>query len=161
MLFSLAEISKKRRFPVLGQNQPKFCRKACWNDQPFIFAVYLMNHIFQNQYSLIRDNSIVELTWLGTIHSWHPWKMLSKQNQAPVWNTCSRTRHQSGTLITEPDTSLEHCLDSNNTYTNYSSGHPISVDLLPLSPSPSTSVWIFYLTPSPHPLNVINVWPLV
>ena len=116
---------------------------------------------FKHQYSLIRDNSIVELTWLGTIHSWHPWKMLSKQNQAPVWNTCSRTRHQSGTLITEPDTSLEHCLDSNNTYTNYSSGHPISVDLLPLSPSPSTSVWIFYLTPSPHPLNVINVWPLM
>ena len=28
----------------------------------------------------------------------------------------------------EPDTCLEHCLDSNNTYTNYSSGHPIYVD---------------------------------
>ena len=31
--------------------------------------------------------------------------------------------------MAEPDTCLEHCLDSNNTYTNYSSGHPIYVDL--------------------------------
>ena len=36
----------------------------------------------------------------------------------------------------EPDTCLEHSLDSNNTYTNYSSGHPISVDPLPLFPPP-------------------------
>ena len=34
--------------------------------------------------------------------------------------------------MAEPDTCLEHCLDSNNTYTNYSSVHPISVDPLPL-----------------------------
>ena len=33
---------------------------------------------------------------------------------------------------------LEHCLDSNNTYTNYSSGHPISVDPLPLTPLVTT-----------------------
>ena len=107
----------------------------------------------------------VELTWLETIHSWYPWKMLSKQNQASIWNTCSRTRHQSGTLIAEPDTSLEHCLDSNNTYTSYSSGHPISIDPLPLSPSPSTSVWIFYLTPLPASTEChkcvtarVNIW---
>ena len=29
---------------------------------------------------------------------------------------------------------LEHCLDSNNTYTSYSCGHSISVDTLPLPP---------------------------
>ena len=50
------------------------------------------------------------------------------QNQTPVYNTYSRARHQSGTLIAEPDT----CLDCNNTYTNFSSGHPISADPLPL-----------------------------
>ena len=44
-----------------------------------------------------------------------------------VWNTY---RHQSVTLIT--DTCLEHCPDFNNTYTNYSSGHSISVDPRPL-----------------------------
>ena len=60
-------------------------------------------------------------------------KMLSKaepktclehlqQNQTPVWNTYSGTRHLSRTL------------DSNNSYINYSSGHPISEDPLPLSP---------------------------
>ena len=35
-------------------------------------------------------------------------KCCLKQNQKPVWNTYSRTRHQSGTLIAEPDTCLEH-----------------------------------------------------
>ena len=42
------------------------------------------------------------------------------QNQTPVWNT----------LIAEQDIiwTLEHYMDSNNTYTNHSSGHPISVD---------------------------------
>ena len=51
----------------------------------------------------------------------------------------------------EPGTCLEHCLDSNNTYTNYSSGHPISVDLLPVLPPPVTIDFrlIFYLTPPP------------
>ena len=61
-------------------------------------------------------------------------KCCLNQNQTPVWNTYSRTRHQHETLIAEPDTCLEHCLDSNNIYTNYSSGHPISVDPLPLPP---------------------------
>ena len=56
------------------------------------------------------------------------------QKQTPAWNTYSRTRHQSGTLIAEPDTCLEQCLDSNNTCTNYSCGHPISVDSLLLFP---------------------------
>ena len=60
---------------------------------------------------------------------------MQKENQNAVYSlVSSRTRHLSGTLIAESDTSLEHCLDSNNTYTNYSSGHPISVDPLPLHP---------------------------
>ena len=59
------------------------------------------------------------------------------QNQTPVWNTYSRTRHLSVTLIAESDTCLEHYMDSNNTYTNYSCGHPISVDPLHL-PLPVT-----------------------
>ena len=61
-------------------------------------------------------------------------KML-RQNQAPIRNTYSRTRHQSGTLIAEPDPCLEHSLDSNNTYTNYRSGHPISADPSPCNHS--------------------------
>ena len=97
-------------------------------------------------------------------------KFCLKQNQVPVWNTYSNTSHQSGTLIAEPDTCLEHCLDSNNTYTNYSSGHPISTDPLPSPPlppphtQPFTSVrilTIFFLTlPPRHVLDVINVWSL-
>ena len=58
----------------------------------------------------------------------------SRTRHLSVWNTYSRTRHLSATLIAEPDTCLEHCLDSNNTYTNYSSGHLISVNPLPLPP---------------------------
>ena len=54
-------------------------------------------------------------------------KMLSQAQFPPEPDTCL-----SGTLIAEPDACLEHCLDSNNTYTNYSCGHPISVDPLPL-----------------------------
>ena len=61
-------------------------------------------------------------------------KCCLKQNQTPVWNTYSRTRNQSGTLLAEPDTCLEHCKESNNNYTNYSSGHPTSADPLPLPP---------------------------
>ena len=84
-----------------------------------------------------------------------------QQNQIPVWNTYSRTRHLSGTLAAEPDTCLEYCLGSNNTYTNYSSGHPVSEDPLPLPP-----VTIHFRQnfdhflpepPSPHLLDVINV----
>ena len=56
-----------------------------------------------------------------------------QQNQISVWNTYSRTRHQSGTLMAEPDTCLEHFLDPNNSYTNYCCRHPISVDPLPPS----------------------------
>ena len=87
-----------------------------------------------------------------------------QQNQMPVWNTYSRTRHLSGTLAAEPDTCLEYCLGSNNTYTNYSSGHPVSEDPLPLPP-----VTIHFRQnfdhflpepPSPHLLDVINVCSL-
>ena len=86
------------------------------------------------------------------------------QNQTPVRNTYSRTRNQSGTLLAEPDTCLEHCKDSNNNYTNYSSGHPISEDPLPLPPYNLhfrlNFDYFFYLAPpAPHLLDVINVWP--
>ena len=65
--------------------------------------------------------------------------------------------------MAEPDTCLEHCLDSNNTYTNYSSGHPISVDPLPL---PRVTIhlsefWPFFTwPPSITTIHVINVWLL-
>ena len=90
-------------------------------------------------------------------------------NQAPVWKTYRRTRHQSGTLIAEPGTCLEHCMDSNNGYTNYSCGHPISVDPLrfPLVTIHFRLNFDFlYLTHPPLPppplnlLDVLNEWPL-
>ena len=34
------EISKKKRFPVLRQNQLKFCCKSCWKEQPFMFCLF-------------------------------------------------------------------------------------------------------------------------
>ena len=66
-----------------------------------------------------------------------PWT--SKLRLPTTPRTLSRTRNQSGTFIAEPDTCLEHCLYSNNTYTNYSCGHPISVNLLPIT-SPSVTI---------------------
>ena len=80
-------------------------------------------------------------------------KWCLKQNQTSVWNTYSRTRHQSGTLIAQPDTCLENCLDSNNTFTNYSSGHPFlwvtSHPPLPVIIHFHLILTIFYLIPLP------------
>ena len=77
-----------------------------------------------------------------------------QQNQTPVWNTYSRTRHQSGTLIAEPDTCLVYCLDFNKIYNNYSSGYPISVDPLPSPPLPLITIHFrlnfSYFLPDPH-----------
>ena len=60
---------------------------------------------------------------------------------------------------------LQHCLDSNNTYTSYSCGHPISVDTLPLPPLVTIHSRLNFHhfspdPPSPHQLDVINVWSL-
>ena len=38
---------RKSVFQCLDKNQPKFCPKTCWKEQPFIFTVYLMNRVFQ------------------------------------------------------------------------------------------------------------------
>ena len=38
---------RKSVFHCKDKNQPKLCCKTCWKEQPFIFTVYLMNHIFQ------------------------------------------------------------------------------------------------------------------
>ena len=46
----------KSVFQCSDKNQPKFCRRTCWKEQPIIFTVYLMNHIFQASVLLIRDN---------------------------------------------------------------------------------------------------------
>ena len=67
--------------------------------------------------------------------------------------------------MAEPGNCLEHFLDSNNTYTNYSFGHPISVDPLPLPPVtiPFRLNFCHFLPdppPLPHLLGVINVWSL-
>ena len=56
---------RKRVFQCSDKNQPKFCRKTSWKEQPFIFTVYLMNHIFQTSVLLIRvTECIIELNWL-------------------------------------------------------------------------------------------------
>ena len=36
-----------KAFSDVDKNQPKFCRKTCWKEQPFNFTVYFMNNIFQ------------------------------------------------------------------------------------------------------------------
>ena len=38
---------RKSVFQCWDKNQPKFCNKTCWEQQLFIFTVYLMNHILQ------------------------------------------------------------------------------------------------------------------
>ena len=43
------------------KNQPKFCRKTCWKEQPSIFTVFLMNHIFQASVLILK---CIELNWL-------------------------------------------------------------------------------------------------
>ena len=51
----------KSVFQCLEKNQPKFCRKICWKEQPSVFTVYLMNRIFQ-AFVLIME--CIELNWL-------------------------------------------------------------------------------------------------
>ena len=95
---------------------------------------------------------------------------------AKIWNARKKTKTLSkalfpsepdtclsGTLIAEPYNCLEHCLDTNNTYTNYSCGYPISSPSPPYScnhPLPSEFLPFFTGPPSPHLLDVINVWSL-
>ena len=50
------ETSKKKRFPVLREKPTQILPKTCWKEQPFIFSVYLMDHIFQTSVLLIFDN---------------------------------------------------------------------------------------------------------
>ena len=80
---------KEKRFPVLDQNQPKFCRKTCLKEQPLIFTVYLMNHIFQISVLLIRDNRMYK--W--TIDCVNTWKRSEAANQPFLcwveWNSLS------------------------------------------------------------------------
>ena len=47
---------KKSIFQFLDKNQPIFCRKAYWKEQPFIFTACLMNHTFQTSVFLFLDN---------------------------------------------------------------------------------------------------------
>ena len=37
----------KSAFQCQDKNQLKFCRKTCWKEQPLVFTLYLMNHLFQ------------------------------------------------------------------------------------------------------------------
>ena len=46
----------KSNFECQDKNQRKFCCKAWQKKQPFVFTVYLINHIFQASVLLIRDN---------------------------------------------------------------------------------------------------------
>ena len=54
---------RKSVFQCKDKNQPKFCRKTYWKVQPFIFTVYLMNHIFQTSVLLICDNGKYKRTY--------------------------------------------------------------------------------------------------
>ena len=48
---------------MLKQKQPSFCRKTGWKEQPFIFIVYLMNHIFHTSAPL-KEIISPSQTWL-------------------------------------------------------------------------------------------------
>ena len=50
---------RKNVFEYEDKNELKFCRKSYWKKQPFIFTVYLMNHVFQT--SVLPDSKETEL----------------------------------------------------------------------------------------------------
>ena len=55
---------RKSIFQCLNKNQPNFCSKTCWKEQPFIFTVYLMNHVFPATVLTKRDNRMhIRLRW--------------------------------------------------------------------------------------------------
>ena len=59
--------SLKKHFPVLKQNQPKFCYKTCWKEQPFIATVYLMNYIFQTSMLFNTWSELIETQFFPVI----------------------------------------------------------------------------------------------
>ena len=56
--------SRKPFSSVKTKTNPNFCRKTCWKEQPFIFTVYLIKHIFLRYVLLIRVMACIELNWL-------------------------------------------------------------------------------------------------
>ena len=56
---------RKSVFQCYDKNQSKYCCKTCWKEQPLIFTVCLMNHIFQTfillKYVIMK---FIELNWL-------------------------------------------------------------------------------------------------
>ena len=48
-------------FSCVKTKTNKFCRKTCWKEQPFIFTVYLMNHLFQTAVFIKCDNGMYNI----------------------------------------------------------------------------------------------------
>ena len=57
------------------KNQPKFCGKTCGEEQPFIFTINLLNHIFQTSVLFNTCNRMYKRNWL--------WKHLKKGQKKP------------------------------------------------------------------------------
>ena len=69
---------------MLRQKLTQVLRKSYWKKQPFIFTVYLMNHVFQ---TFVRwpctITELKELNWLFCINIW---KTSEAANLAFQWN---------------------------------------------------------------------------
>ena len=92
---------------------------------------------------------------LERVRSTHKTVIFNEKQHKIEQYVSTRTRHLSGTLIAEPDTCLEHCLDSNNTYTNYSCGNPTSVDPLPPVTIHFRPTFDLFIPLFPRPLSSI------
>ena len=65
---------RKSVFQCSDKNQLKFCRKTCWKEQPFIFTVSLMNHIFQLSvlFNPFKTDKTAASDNLGQCLNWKP-----------------------------------------------------------------------------------------
>ena len=65
---------RKNVFQCEDKNQLKFCLKACWKVQPFVFTIHLMNQLFQT--SVLFNGSFIKRQTKGT-SSGNKWQQMT------------------------------------------------------------------------------------
>ena len=65
---------RKSVFQCEDKNQLKFCLKACWKEQPFVFTIHLMNQLFQT--SVLFNGSFIKRQTNGT-SSGNKWQQMT------------------------------------------------------------------------------------